>query len=377
VPGRPTDHRNLDLTQLSLDVPFHRAGGKVIWEPRIEAWYSDRVQRGYFPMPEKYKGLSVPDLYRELGCTNRVYDFYRSAQKIEDPRVEFVKKEISPTEYEVTIHTPVGDQYARYRVSPNNWWHEPIKWPITTEEEMKVATWREQNRQYRWNQANYEQICQEWQGLGAVNYCICRTNVAKLYVEDMGVENAIFALMDWPSTCEAYFEALEESQNRLVDVLNASPIMIVNYGDNLHSSTTSPELFEKYVLPVYQRRTERLHRAGKFVNAHWDGNCKGLLEFARDTGLDGIEAITPQPQGDVTLEETKAALGDMFLLDGIPAIYFDATYSEKTLIDCTKRCIELFAPNLILGISDEMSAMGDIERIRLVGQIVDDYNASL
>ncbi len=40
--------------------------------------------------------------------------------------------------------------------------------------------------------------------------------------------------------------------------------------------------------------------------------------------LDGIEAITPQPQGDVTLEEIKEALSDdMFLLDGIPAILFD------------------------------------------------------
>jgi len=32
-------------------------------------------------------------------------------------------------------------------------------------------------------------------------------------------------------------------------------------------------------------------------------------------------------------------------------------------------------PKLILGISDEMSSRGDIERIRLVGRVVDDYNA--
>ena len=38
--------------------------------------------------------------------------------------------------------------------------------------------------------------------------------------------------------------------------------------------------------------------------------------------MDGIEAITPVPQGDVTLEEIKEGLGDeMYLIDGIPAIY--------------------------------------------------------
>lgn len=378
MPGRASDHRNLDLTQLSLDVPFGRAGGKVIWEPRILAWHADRNEpRNYFPMPQRYRGMTLPDLYRDLGCANRVYDFGEAVKNIEDPRVRITRNVLSPEEYEVTIETPVGNQYARYRVSPNNWYHEPSKWPVSTPEEMKVAAWRERHRQWAWDQKAYDEEVRQWQGLGAVNFCITRTNVAKLYLEVMGVENAIFALMDWPKEIAEYFEALEQTQDRLIDVLNASPIMRVNFGDNLHSSTTSPDIFKEHILPVYQRRSEKLHQAGKFVFAHWDGNCRGLLDFARETGLDGIEAITPQPQGDVTLEETKAALGDMFLVDGIPAIFFDHTYSEQTLIDCAKRVIDLFAPNLILGISDEMSAMGDIERIRLVGQVVDDYNASL
>ena len=42
-----------------------------------------------------------------------------------------------------------------------------------------------------------------------------------------------------------------------------------------------------------------------------------------------------------------------------------------------ERILDLFAPKLVLGISDEISSTGDIERIRLVGEIVDRYNASL
>jgi hypothetical protein len=202
-------------------------------------------------------------------------------------------------------------------------------------------------------------------------------NVQKLYIWDMGVEGAIYALMDYPDTCEAYFEALAENQTRHMELISESPIEIINFGDNIHSDTLSVPIFKRYVLPEYQRRCELLHKAGKSVNAHWDGNCRPLLPFAQETGLDGIEAITPIPQGDVTLEETKAALGDMILMDGIPAIYFDETFSEQTLIDFTEKVIDLFAPNLILGISDEMSSNGDIERIRLVGEIVDDYNASI
>ena len=90
--------------------------------------------------------------------------------------------------------------------------------------------------------------------------------------------------------------------------------------------------FERYVLPAYQRRCELLHAAGKFLHAHWDGDCRPLLKYARDTGLDGIEAITPAPQGDVTLEETKAALGDMAHIQGTREMVAEAkTYLTAEL----------------------------------------------
>ena len=65
----------------------------------------------------------------------------------------------------------------------------------------------------------------------------------------------------------------------------------------------------------------------------------------------------------------------MFLYDGIPAIYFDDTYPVETLVSCTNRLIELFAPQLVLNISDEISSSGDIERIKIAGEIVEEFNA--
>jgi uroporphyrinogen-III decarboxylase len=205
-----------------------------------------------------------------------------------------------------------------------------------------------------------------------------RMNVQSLFIEKMGVEKGIFAIYDWTSLVESLFDATEENHNRLINVINYSPIEIINFGENVHSGSLSPMLFEKYHLPACQRRCEKLHSANKFVYAHWDGDCKPLLPYAKDTGLDGIEAITPLPQGDVTLEEIKEALGnDMFLVDGIPAVYFDDTYSVTTLVDCVHKIIDLFAPNLILGISDEISSTGDIERISTVTEIVNKINKEI
>lgn len=373
---RPTDHAALDLAEFNLQVLRRRAGGRILWQPRIGCWLSDRKYDGR-PVPPPYQGMTLPEIYRSLGCSARPYDFNQCFQSAEDPAVRISKRPLTETDYEVLVETPAGRQRAVYRKSPDSPHHRPLKWPVADEAELRAAAWREERRTWSFDAAKYDELSKKWAGLGAPTMYMPRTTVQKLFIDEMGVEAAIFALVDRPAACERYFEALNSSAERLIEVLNPSPVEVVNFGDNVHAATLPPNLFRKYVLPVYRRRAELLHKAGKFVHAHWDGDCRPLLPFARQAGLDGFEAITPEPQGDVTLEETKAALGDLFLLDGIPAIYFDDTYSIETLLECAKRCLDLFAPNLVLGISDEISSTGDIERVRLVGRLVDDYNASL
>ncbi len=366
-----------DLAQFNRQVVYGRAGGRVIWQPRIGAWLQDKLFANE-PLPAPYTGMTLPEIYRSLGCSARLYEFNDCYRRIEHPSVHVTSRRLNETDEEITVHTPVGDQVAVNRTSPNSWYHLTLKWEVETEDELKVATWREENTAWEWDANRYEKLLAEMGDLGAPTMFMPRMNVQSLYIEKMGVGNGIFAIHDWTDTAEAYFRALEKSHDRLMDVINASPIEIINFGENIHAGTLSPKLFVKYHLPACQRRCEKLHRAGKFVHSHWDGDTRPLLKYARETGLDGIEAITPQPQGDVTLEEIKASLGDdLFLLDGIPAVYFDSMFSIETLAACARRVIELFAPKLVLGISDEISSHGDLERIRVVSEIVDEYNARL
>lgn len=364
-----------DFSKLHRQVVFGNAGGRTIWQPRIGCWVTDRAFAGD-PFPAPFTGMDLYAIYRELDCSARLYEYNACFRRIEHPAVSTTSEQLNETDTRTVIQTPVGRQVRVLRRTPSSWHPITVEWEVATEDELKVATWREEHTGWDWDQAAYEQLQAEVGDLGAATMFMPRMNVQSLYIEKMGSQQGIYAIYDWPDTVEAYFRALEESHSRLIDVINASPIDIINFGENVHAGTLPPQWFLKYHLPACQRRVERLHAADKFVSAHWDGDVKPLLPYVHETGLDGIEAITPYPQGDVTLEEIKAALGDeVFLMDGIPAIYFDTTFSEKTLADCAARIIELFAPNLVLGISDEISSTGDLERVRLVGQMVDAYNA--
>ena len=374
--ARPTDHRNLDLRQLNLDVAFGRSQDRIIWQPRILCWFADRAWAG--ESLGRYEGMSPTEVYRDLGCSNRVYESYNPCFVREEPP-SIVRREEYPDDVRLVeiVDTPVGSISMVRRSTPTSRPRIVEKRWIETPEDMRIATWALDNSGWAWDQESYERASSEWGNIGAPAMYMPRVNVQDLYINTMGVEAAVYALYEWGSVVDDYFRALHENHLRMIDVINRSPIMMVNFGDNLHCSTLSPDLYEKYVLPAYVERCDKLHSAGKFVSSHWDGDTKSLLKYARVSGLDGIEAVTPRPQGDVTLEEIKDALGDdVFLIDGIPAVLFDSIFPEEELVSCTHRIIKLFAPKLILGISDEISSTGDIERVRTVGKIVDDYNAS-
>ena len=375
--GRITDHKNLDLTKLNRDVIRGKSNGRIIWQPRIICWYDDRKFRGEeFPYP--YTGMNLPKIYRELGCSNRNYSFNGCFVKVNDPRVKEYSHKINDFETEYIIETPVGKINSIMASNSSNPGVFPKKWWATCEDDIKVLSWMEERCTWKWNQECYDNELKIWGGTGLPTVFLPRVNVQHLFIDLMGVEGGTYAIYDYPKAIERYFQILSESHERLIHVVNDSPIEIINFGDNLHGGVTSPALFKKYVIPEYIKRNELLHKAGKFTHSHWDGDTKALLPFAKECGLDGIEAVTPKPQGDVTVEEIKEAFGDeLFLLDGIPAILFEDRFPLEELESTTKKVIELFAPKLILGISDEMSSMGNLDRVKFVGKIVDDYNAQV
>lgn len=365
-----------DFVKLHKDVCFEQDNKKIIWQPRIGCWYNDHISRDG-KLPEPYTGMSRAELYRALGCSARIYDYNGCFIRTEDSRVTITIEELDQRRELHKISCPVGSITCIMRSNSSNTGKYYEKWWVNSEEELKVLEWVDSRVGWSFDEEKFNEVTEEWKGLGAPCMYLPRIGIQHLYIRQMGFINTAYALSDYPDSVKKYCDALEANQEGLIEVINESPVDIINYGDNLHDGYLPPRIFEKYVLPVYRSRGELLHKGEKFTYSHWDGDVKRILCYAKECDLDGIEAITPIPHGDVTLSEAKDAMGDIFMVDGVAAILFDERYSEEELIAQVNEAIELFAPNLILGISDEISSTGDIERVRLVGDIVDKYNSSI
>jgi len=209
---------------------------------------------------------------------------------------------------------------------------------------------------------------------GVVSGFTLRSPYQRCILEIMGFHKTITFLKRNPTEMEDFFAFLEEKDDEVYRKLARSSIKILNFGENIDAGLTPPRLFEKYCMPYYERRVKELHEAGKFCHIHMDGMLKDLLPFLDQLPFDGLEAMTPAPAGDVTIEELKNAMGDKILLDGIPSTLFLPQYSFDAVREFTQKVLNTFSPNLILGVSDELPPNGDIRKVELIVQMVEKFN---
>ncbi|MDO8685421.1 MAG: hypothetical protein Q7J78_01980 [Clostridiales bacterium] len=342
----------------------------VLWQPRLNNWFQLHSAEGTHL--ERHYGKSILEVHDNLCASIRAYMYFRKAfYPVYDKNLTFCEEDTPKGIYK-EFRTPFGILDGFYRKTREGFCWE--KHYITNPEEIKIMQYILEGVHYVFDMEIYSRGCEAVGERCAEQTMVPRIGFQEINVNLMGLENATYAFFDYPEQMERLQETINKSYDTLFEAICSSPISIVNFGDNIHCDLTPPPTFERYILPWYQKRTGQLRNAGKYSNAHWDGSVKTLLKYAKLTGLDGIEAITPLPQGDVTIEETAEELKDMILLDGIPAIYFLKDFDIKVLEDYVHNIIELFKDRLILGISDEMPGDGDIERVAFVSGLVEKSN---
>jgi hypothetical protein len=345
----------------------------VFFQPRFEPWY--HWHEVFDVMPEEYRGMSVRDVYDHLGVSMRYMHYYTG---VPDPIVASYAPEVKTREYfeEWTgwriYETPYGELTQKFKKTIDLEWRE-VEHAAKSVADLKALRWLISRLRYGFSVERF-QAGEDFLGTrGVAQFWVPKSPYQALAQVWMKLQDLVYALADAPGEVEETMRVIDESYEPLYEqICSAGVVQILNLGENLHEALFSHRYFEKYYLPWYGKRMGQLKQAGIFTHLHLDGYFHSLLKYLKDLPFDGLEALTPLPQGDVTLEEMKEAIGDKVLLDGIPAVMFMDTYSTEELLEMSAKVIRLFAPRLVLGVSDEVPeglGIEALERVRLVGEL--------
>jgi uroporphyrinogen-III decarboxylase len=179
----------------------------------------------------------------------------------------------------------------------------------------------------------------------------------------------------------ALFHALHDKRDlvrRLLDLLDRQmltaleqitklDVPYVEFPDNLHGPMTNPKLFREYCLPAYQKYTDILHRQGKKVGSHTDGDIRPLMELLVESGLDVCESISPYPLTPLTFQEINRAWRGKPLLWGVlPTPILEEQTSESEFQTYLDDLLAAIDQPLILGLVDLFLRHNSIERVETI-----------
>jgi len=354
--------------QLTMAVFEHSKVDRILWQPRLHHWYEVNKARG--TLPKEYANKSILEIYDELGASPRGYHFFNDTIRVvegEDVKVEVM--EDSENVYTKYV-TPIGvlRQVERKNLYGTN--RIRVEYLLKNIEDFAILEYILKKQSFEFDKELYTKmenlVGDRCEPIVNVRW----GSIQKLFIVYMGFKAGIIALWKYRERVERLMEVFDENDDKLFNLLKKTPFKIVNFTDNIDEGLLSPVLFQRYMLPYYQKRTKELHQVGKYCTSHWDGKVKHLIHFAKETGLDGLECVPPEPQGNVSIEYLKQNMGEMILVDGIPATHFLNTTSCMELEDFVIKLVETFKPNLIAGISDMMPPDGDIEKVKLVGKVL-------
>jgi hypothetical protein len=185
-----------------------------------------------------------------------------------------------------------------------------------------------------------------------------------------GVEQTVMLAADEPEELEQTIAAINAAHEKVTLLMADGPSQVLFHSDNLSADVQSPAWLERYSGKHYRRMAEIAHEHGKPLVTHIDGRLRGLLRATAEMGLDGADAVTPAPWGDLTPRQCRDEAGPKLVLSGgLPPSSFSPDVPLKVFDEQVDAWLDLRhqSPALMIAPGDQLPPDGELDRVtRLV-----------
>jgi hypothetical protein len=371
--------------------------------PDITTWYQASrlgvgAEQPYFPgqfipedsplhaLPSRLSGLSGPqgarlaalsfvDWYKEFGwgLPAHVYDWF-------EERYTGGVEKIVATEGRhriVSWRTPRGELVRTYKLDAEGSWSE-YGHMVRDLGELDIVRTIVENTRFEARFQRVERFLRETEGFGVCDVVLFRSPFGKLVHEYLGFEATAYALFDHEPTVLDFLAFQEDHDLAFAELAARAPARIVILSDHADENLISPPWYRRFCIPYYRKVCDLLHRAGKYVSTHLDGNFRGFLPFLGETGFDLLDGCTPAPMFNYQVEELAAALEAtggpagrrMRCYCGVPSGLLAIGLPTAELTAFGERIVRAFAGEVIVNVGDILPPTGDIRQLIAIGERV-------
>jgi hypothetical protein len=381
-------HRERMLAAIKGEQP-----DRLPWIPRLEFWH--RAQQRAGTLPAELLGLSrieiadrlgagyyavIPDFTDcpdELDMIDRTLGIFRLPVLPYRVTLEGVDRRVSRRGHETVVeyHTPAGSirtatVFTQEMLAAGASVPWTLEHAISDPKDFDVVGYIFSHARVEPQSAGYLAFREEVGDRGIVVGYLCGTAcpIHHMLKELLPVEQFFYAMHDYPDKVQKLAAEMEPFYAAIKQCAADSAAEVILLGANYDDAITYPPFYRKHILPPLRDYAAELHRRGKFLMTHTDGESRKLLPLFLETGFDVADSVCPHPMTSLTLDDFLTACeGRITVMGGIPAVLL--CRDSASIDDCRAYLDRLFAlhgrrTRFIAGVSDMVTADADWGRLR-------------
>jgi hypothetical protein len=238
----------------------------------------------------------------------------------------------------------------------------PLEWMIKDLRDYEIVRYMIDDTEYF---PDYEEFSKAEKTMGDDGVVIPMTPKSPLQsmlLDLMGYERFSIDYHNNRHEFESLYTLFTKKQLEMYKVIADSPAEVILLDDNINGIVTNPKLFESYCMPFYEKVTDILHQHDKILMVHCDGKLKCLRDLIAKSKMDVVEAFTPPPIGDISIEDAISLWKGKILWANFPATSTLEVQLHKVEEE-TMHILKSAAPGdgFALGVTEDI---GDIRSIR-------------
>ena len=273
------------------------------------------------------------------------------------------------------VSTPMGDLTETWRWTESTASEAPIERLVKSGKDLPAYRYYYEHLRF---EPDHDLAEHRRQLVGDIGVVLCytpRSPFMRLVAVDAGIENVVTTFMEARDELEETLEVMKSTLDMAVDITVQGPADIIMIPENLSSEVVGTAFFDMYMMDYQTDWVGRIHAAGIYSTLHLDGTLRGLLRREAEIGFTFIEAMTPAPVGDLSIEEWKDYLEgtEVIAWGGIPGAFFSDNVSDAEFDEFVIRVLSVMKeePRYVLGVADQVPPDGNERRITRVRELVD------
>jgi len=277
------------------------------------------------------------------------------------------------------IETPHGTLRECWSYRDETFSEAPVEYLMKSADDIPAMRFIYENTRY---EADYDYAVRRKAAIGDQGILLCyvpKSPFMQLVVLEAGIEAVTMSALLEAEAFDSLIEVMDDAHCRAAEIALNSTAEALMIPENLSAEMIGPRFFEQYMRGYQEKWIGKIRDAGKYSFIHMDGSLKGLLKEECSTGISVLEALTPDPVGDVAIEDFAEYAGDSksVLWGGMPGVFFTDNVSDEDFEAHTRRMLDVMKrePRYVLGVADQVPPDAMLSRVKRVAEIVEEYGA--